>query len=59
MGQKSILVGFNKVNFLYNAPNLNIKIFFLSRYFYNIINQILKLKKILILNKNINFIGNI
>ena len=59
MGQKSILVGFNKVNFLYNAPNLNVKIFFLSRYFYNIINQILKLKKILILNKNINFIGNI
>jgi len=59
MGQKSILVGFNKVNFLYAAPNLNNKIFLLSKYFYDIITQILKIKKILILNKNINFIGNV
>ena len=59
MGQKSILVGFNRVNYLYNAPNLSVKIFSLCKHFYNIITQILKLKKILILNKNINFIGNI
>lgn len=59
MGQKSILVGFNRINFLYNAQNLNTKIFLLAKYFYDIITQILKLKKILILNKNINFIGNI
>jgi hypothetical protein len=59
MGQKSILVGFNKVNFLYTAPNSNIKIFLLCKYFYETITQILKLKKILILNKNINFIGNV
>lgn len=59
MGQKAVLVGFRKVNFLSIEPNLNSKIFLISKYFLDLIAQILKIKNILITNKNITFSGNI
>jgi len=58
MAQKANLLSLRRSNFLSSEPNVNPKMFLLANNFLDTFSQMLSLKKILVLNKFINFNGN-